>query len=455
MVDLTALSGARRVHLIGIGGAGMSALATVLQGRGFEVTGSDLKRGQFVERLEALGIGVTIGHAPQAVEGADVVAVSSAIPPTNVELRRAHELGLRVLRRAELLAALTAESAVVAISGTHGKTTTTAMVARVLQAAGLEPSWVIGAELNEAGASGHAGAGNIFVVEADESDGTFLALRPHLAVATNLDVDHLDYYGSFEALERAFAAFVASSEAPPVVCVDDEHLRLLAPEGALTYGVDPAARLQVRNPVLTPRGSAFECFLDHRRLGSVELGVLGLHNVRNAAAAVAVASALGVPFEATAQALRRYVGVARRFQLKRELAGVRVIDDYAHLPREIAATLAAARQLDAGRVVAVFQPHRYSRTRLLGVELGRALWDADEVVVTEIYPAGEEPIPGVSAEVVWRSARDRLGDRAHWAPDRSQLATAVAAIVRPGDVVLTLGAGDVTALDAELEEVMG
>jgi len=432
----------------------MSALAMVLHGRGVQVSGSDLKRGQLIDRLEAVGIPVEIGHRAGAIEGADVVAASSAIPAGNVEIQAARAAGIPVLSRAALLAALTAGYDTVAVSGTHGKTTTTAMVAQALAAADLDPSWVIGAELNEAGASGHAGGGSLFVVEADESDGTFLELAPRLAVATNVEPDHLDHYGSFDALLGAFRRFLAASELPPVVCADDERLVELAPAGALSYGLDDRARLQVRNPVLTPTHTAFECFLDHRRLGSVELGVLGMHNVRNGAAAIAAALSVGAPFEAAVEALRRYVGVQRRFQFKREVRGARIIDDYAHLPSEIRATLAAARQLTAGRVVAVFQPHRFSRTQLLGAELGSALGDADEVIVTEVYPAGEEVIPGVSGEVVWRAARERLGERAHWVPDRATLGEAVLGIMRPGDVVLSLGAGDVTMLDTELEDLV-
>ncbi|ACU54175.1 UDP-N-acetylmuramate/alanine ligase [Acidimicrobium ferrooxidans DSM 10331] len=455
MAGVTSLEGIRRVHLVGIGGAGMSALASVLVGRGFVVSGSDLKRGPLVERLEAIGVEVHLGHDARWIDGADVVAASTAIPSSNVELAAARARGVPVLSRAELLAALTAGKQVVAVSGTHGKTTTTAMIAQALQAADLAPSWVIGAELNEAGASGHAGIGSLFVVEADESDATFLAVDRHLAVATNLEPDHLDHYGSFDALVASFEAFVGGSALAPVICVDDPRLAALAPEGALTYGVAEAARLQIRNPVLTPTHSAFECFLDHRRLGSIELGVLGMHNVRNGAAAVAAALSVGAPFDAVALALRRYVGVARRFQFKRELRGARIIDDYAHLPGEITATLQAARQLGSGRIVVVFQPHRYSRTKLLGVELGRALGDADEVVVTDVYAAGEEPIPGVSGEVVWRAAAERLGERAHWVADRGALAAFVASVVRPGDVVLTMGAGDVTMVDSELEDLLG
>jgi len=455
VADVNPLTGASRVHLIGIGGAGMSALAQVLHQRGFVVTGSDLKRGLIVERLAAYGITVHLGHLASLVEGADLVVASTAIPSTNVELLAAKEQGIPVLSRAGLLRALTEGYELVAVSGTHGKTTTTAMLALALRAAELDPSWVVGAELNDAGASGHAGSGSLMVVEADESDGTFLALAPTLAVATNVEADHLDFYGSFDALVDAFRRFLDASSLPPVVCVDDQQLAEIAPDGALTYGLSEQARLQVRNPVLLPTHSAYECYLDHRRLGSVELGVLGLHNVRNSAAVIAAALSMGAAFDDVAEALRRYVGVARRFQFKGEVGGARIIDDYAHLPSEIRATLAAARQLTPGRIVAVFQPHRYTRTRLLAEELGRALGDADEVVVTDVYPAGEDPIPGVSGELVWRAASERLGERAHWVPDRARLAEEVARVLRCGDVVLTLGAGDITMLAGELEDVVG
>jgi UDP-N-acetylmuramate--alanine ligase len=448
---MAGLSPSERVHIVGIGGAGMSALASLLLESGCEVSGSDLKDSGVLERLRALGARVWVGHDPSHVAGAEVVCYSSAIPESNVELRAARAEGLRILSRAELLVALTDGRRVVAISGTHGKTTTTAMIAFALVRAGLGASYVIGAELNEAGASGHFGPSDLMVVEADESDGTFLRLRPEVAVVTNVEADHLDFYGSLEALEEAFGQFMDKSRLPPVVCLEDPiAARLARGRTVVGYGFGEDAEFQIKNLVLSPESSAFELFRAKRRLGSVELAVLGVHNVLNATAAVATAMSVGAEFAPVAEALGRYLGVARRFQRRRVIDEVRIIDDYAHLPAEIRSTLAAARQLGARRIVAVFQPHRYSRTRHLAAELGRALSAADLAVVTDVYPAGEDPIPGVTGELVWRAAVEVLGDRAIYCPERPRLAPLVRSLLEPEDVCLTLGAGDITMLESEL-----
>lgn len=429
----------------------MSALASLLLESGVEVSGSDLKESGALERLRALGARVVVGHEAANVGEADVVCYSTAIPASNVELVAARARGLTVLSRAELLVALTEGRRVIAVSGTHGKTTTTAMIAFALVRAGLQASYVIGAELNEAGASGHYGASDLMVVEADESDGTFLRLNPEIAVVTNVEPDHLDFYGSFEALEQAFADYLDGSRQPPVVCLEDPIAgRLARTREVIGYGFGDQAEYQIRNLVLSPESSAFELFRQRRRLGSIELAVLGVHNVLNATAAVATAIAVGAEFEQVARALSRYLGVARRFQRRRVIDSVRVIDDYAHLPAEIRSTLAAARQLGARRIVAVFQPHRYSRTRLLAHDLGRSLASADLAIVTDVYPAGEEPIPGVTGELVWQAATEVLGDRALYCPERPRLASLVRSLLEPEDVCLTLGAGDITMLESEL-----
>ncbi|MCI2975889.1 MAG: UDP-N-acetylmuramate--L-alanine ligase [Ferrimicrobium sp.] len=451
---MSLLDRVQRVHIIGIGGAGMSALASLLLEAGRQVSGSDLKESAVLERLRLLGAQVYLGHAASYVEGADLVAYSTAIAPTNVELVAARGANIPTSTRAELLVGLTEGRRVIAVSGTHGKTTTTSMIGLSMTLAGYSPSYVIGAELNEAGASGHFGTSDVMVVEADESDGTFLALDPTLAVVTNVEPDHLDFYGDFDHLKQAFRRFVDNSRLPPVLCVEDPFLAGMAFEReCMSYGFSESAVYQIKNVSMSATSTAFELFEHKRRLGSVELSVLGLHNILNATAAVAAAGSIGVSFAEIAPSLSRYLGVARRFQHRRVLDSVRIIDDYAHLPSELVSTIAAARQLGARRVVAVFQPHRYSRTRAIAQELGEALSGADLAVVTDVYAAGEDPIPGVSGELVFAAVRHVLGDRAYYCASRHDLARTVRDLLEPDDVCLTLGAGDITMLDTELADV--
>lgn len=443
-----------KIHIIGFGGSGMSALGTLLLEGGYRVSGSDLKDSAVLDRLRALGATVMIGHDASHVVGADLVAYSTAIRPGNSELSEARRLGLPTLNRADLLLEVIGDERVVAISGTHGKTTTTSMTALAFNAAGLDPSYLIGGELNEAGTSARRGSGGLFVVEADESDGTFLRLKTTLGVLTNVETDHLDYYGTVDALQGAFRRFLAGSEIPPVVCFDDPGARLAAEGVAVSsYGTSDDARFRIRNLALSPTLTTFELFDRSKRLGEVHLPVPGIHNVRNATAAIAAAVAVDAPFERAADALSRFVGVVRRFQHRRVLRGVRFIDDYAHLPTEIAASIAAARQLVPNRVVVAFQPHRYSRTRELHRELGRALGGADLAVVTSIYAAGEDPIPGVSGSLVAEGAREILGDRVVYVGHRAELAEVVALQLHPGDLCITMGAGDITLLEAEISEI--
>jgi UDP-N-acetylmuramate--alanine ligase len=450
------LDSIKRIHIIGIGGAGMSALASVLIEAGKEVTGSDLKESAVIERLRLLGASVAIGHhRAENIAGAEVVAHSSAVPRDNVELVAANEQGIAVVDRAGLLEAICHDKRVIAVSGTHGKTTTTSMLALSLIEAGLAPSYIVGAELNDAGASGHLGKSDLLVVEADESDGTFLRISTELAIATNVEPDHLDFYGSFDSLVDAFSTFISRSRQEPVVCVDDPVLaRLTRGAQVLSYGFSDRARCQIRNLVLTPHSTGFELFLDRRRLGAVELGTLGSHNALNATAAILAALSVGAGFDDVAAALSRYIGVSRRFQHRRIVKGVRIVDDYAHLPSELRATLSAARQLGQQRVVAVFQPHRYTRTQAYWRELGQALADADVVIITDVYPAGETPIPGVSGELVYQAALDAKHDGVYYVGARGELAETVARLLSPGDLCLTLGAGDITMLESELSEAL-
>lgn len=445
----------QRVHLVGIGGSGMSALAWVLLERGHPVSGSDLRGGREYTALAAMGATVRTGHDAAAVDGADLVVLSSAVPERNPERRRAVELGVPVVRRAELLAGLLEGYRGVLVAGTHGKTTTTAMAAVCLQAAGIDPSFAIGGSLHDAGTSAHHGTGDVFVAEADESDTSFLVFRPDCAVVTNVELDHPDTYPDLAAVEAAFTAFLGGRRpgAPAVLCIDDPGARDLAAvaDGPVVgYGTSPEAALRIVDVRRDQDGTRFGLHHDGEDLGVFSLRVPGLHNVRNATAAVAVARWLDAPLDAVREGLAGFGGAQRRFQRLGSRGGVTVVDDYAHHPTELAATISAARQTrPGGRVVAAFQPHRYSRTATLGAELGAALAAADVVIVTDVYAAGEAPVPGVTGALVADAARSR-GAETHLVGAAGDLGPFLAGVVRAGDLVLTLGAGDITEVGGVL-----
>lgn len=451
--DLLDLSTPRRVHLVGVGGAGMSAIATALAAMGHRVSGSDLKAGPALERLRAAGVDVAVGHRAENVAHAEVVAVSTAVPPTNPEVVAARARGVPVLRRAQVLAAVVATRRAVAVAGTHGKTTTSSMLALVLVEAGLRPSFLVGGELNEIGAGAVWDEGEWLVVEADESDGTFLDLPVESAVVTSVEADHLEHYGgSFDAVVAAFEAFLAGVPGLRVVCADDPvAARLARPAGATTYGTADGAEYRMTGVEAGRSSVRFALEHDGRTLGVVDLPVPGLHNARNACAALVAGLGLGAPFAAAARALSRYGGVARRFQFRGERDGVTFVDDYAHLPGEVRAALGAARQGGWRRVVCVFQPHRYSRTASLAADFADAFVDADLLVVTDVYPAGEAPRPGVTGKRVVDAVLDAHPNaQVAYLPARSEWAPYLRRRLRPGDLCLTLGAGDVTLLADEL-----
>ena len=451
--DRLDLSRPRRIHVVGIGGSGMGPIATVLAAMGHRVTGSDLKESLVLDRLRSLGIHATAGHAAGNVGDAEVVAVSTAVAADNPEVVAARNRGLVVLRRAEVLAAVAATRRAVAVAGTHGKTTTSSMLAMVMAAAGLRPSFLIGGQLNETGGGASWDDGEWLVVEADESDGTFLELPAEAAVVTSVEADHLDHYGgSFDAVVDAFDRFLAGVGGLKVVCADDAvAATLAASHRAVTYGTAEDADYRITG---VESGRASVRFgLEHGggTLGEVELPVPGLHNARNACAAVVTALELGADFTTAASALSRFRGVARRFQVRGERDGITFVDDYAHLPGEVRAVLSAARQGGWRRVVCVFQPHRYSRTAALAHAFAGAFDDADVLVVTDVYPAGEDPRPGVTGKLVVDAVLDaRPAARVAYLPGRDQWAVYLRQNLRPGDLCITLGAGDVTELADEL-----
>ena len=450
------LSAPRHIHVVGAGGAGMSAIAEVLATMGHTVTGSDQSASPAVAHLRERGVEVVVGHDAANVDGADVLAVSTAIPATNPEVVTARSAGIPVLRRAEALAAICAVRRTIAVSGTHGKTTTTALLALALRAAGLEPSFIVGGEVRGLGSGASWGSGGWFVVEADESDGTFVELAAEAVVVTNVEADHLDHWGTFEALQAGFRRFLVEASGPRVVCADDPvALRLAEGLECLTYGTSPAATHRMVDVVAGPDGVAFTLEHEGRLIGRIEVALPGLHNARNAAAVVVAALALGAELEPVAAALAAFPGVRRRWERRGEVAGVTFIDSYDHLPTEVAAALDAASAGPWARVVCVFQPHRYTRTRDLWRGFADVFARADLLVVTAIYAAGQQPIPGVTGKLVVDAVLDaHPWKRVAWLPGRADLLAYLAAELRPGDLCLTLGAGDLTTLPDELSPLV-
>ena len=448
--------GVKRVHFVGIGGIGMCGLAELLLAQGYGVTGSDLASGPTVERLRRLGASVAIGHAAEHVGTADVVVASSAVRRGNPELAEAIARGIPVIPRAEMLAEVMRLKDGIAVAGTHGKTTTTSLIAHLLAAAGLDPTVVVGGRVMGSGAAAdrtgaRLGQGPFLVAEADESDGSFLHLSPVVAVITNIEPEHLDHYGTVDALETAFVAF--ANRLPfwgrAVLCIDDPGVQRLLPRIArrrTTYGFSAQAEWLAHDVERDGRGSRFRVRRGSETLGETRLAIPGRHNVANALAALTVAAELDVPFARAAEALASFAGVERRFEEKGSARGVRVVDDYGHHPTELRATLAAARGVHAGRLVAVFQPHRYTRTRDLFDDFAAAFHDADLLVLTEIYAAGEPKLPGVEAASLAAAVRERGHRDVRFIAELEAIPAALAPELREGDLVLTLGAGSITKL---------
>jgi UDP-N-acetylmuramate--alanine ligase len=442
----------QRIHVVGVGGAGMSAIAVVLSAMGHAVSGSDQRESLVLDRIAAAGVSTKVGHDAGEVAGVDFVAVSTAIRDDNPAVVAARAAGIPVVRRAEVLAAICAQRATVAVAGTHGKTTTSSMLSLILVEAGWHPSFIIGGEVNEIGGGAAWGTGDWFVVEADESDGTFLELPRKAAIITNVAPDHLEHYGGYDALRDAFARFARETDGP-VVIGDAPDLAELT-EGAkniVTVGLDAASDYVIENIDRRRAMVRFSLRRGSRTIGEFSVPTAGLHNARNAAVAAAMALELGVPVASAQAALGRFAGVARRFQFRGEQRGVDYVEDYAHLPEEVEAAIAAARDGGWDRIVVVFQPHRFSRTQQLAPDFAHAFDGADHVIVTDIYGAGEAPRPGVTGQLVVdavRAARPDLG--VTWLPGRADLAAHLAGAMRPGELCLVLSAGDLTSLPDEV-----
>ncbi|MCL4423463.1 MAG: UDP-N-acetylmuramate--L-alanine ligase [Actinobacteria bacterium] len=452
LADSAFIETPRAIHVVGAGGAGMSSLATALIGIGHRVSGSDLRASANLKRLEEAGATVYVGHRPENVVGVDLVTASSAIPQSNPELEESIKLGIPVWSRARTLAAVCSTRRTVAVAGTHGKTTTSSMLAVVLVEAGFQPSYLIGGELNDTGAGAVWGEGEWLVAEADESDGTFLALDKEVAVVTNVEPDHLDHYGSFDQLEEAFAQFVGTAGSKAIASADDTVASKLARKyGALTFGLTPAADYRLEDLQADSSSTRFVLSLRGEPLGTLTLPLPGVHNARNAAAAAVAAMEIGAPFQAVRSALGRFTGVARRFEYRGEAGGVRFVDDYAHLPGEVRAALAAAKLFGPQRLVCVFQPHRYSRTAMLAQSFGDAFDDADLLVVTDVYSAGEQPRLGITGKLIVDAvAQTKPGKQVVYLPFRDSLLSYLLGNLKSGDLCITLGAGDLTTLADQL-----
>ena len=444
-----------RIHFVGIGGIGMSGIAEVLLNLGFTVTGSDLRKSDITERLVHLGATVFYGHRAENIDDAHVVVTSSAVKADNPEVLKAKQLFIPVIQRAEMLAELMRMKYSVAVAGAHGKTTTTSLVSTILGHGGLDPTSVIGGRLNSLGSNAKLGDSKFLVAEADESDGTFLLLYPTIAVATNIDLEHLDFYSDINEIKSAFLAFL--NKVPfyglDIICIDNANIQSLIPQlrrRYMTYGLSKQADLRAENIDFSGFVTSFQVIYKEQEMGEIDLSLPGIHNVVNALAACGVAIELAIPFPVIKEALKSFSGIHRRLEIKWD-GSVKLIDDYGHHPTEIKATLSAVRQLWKGRIVVVFQPHRYTRTRALMEEFVTSFNEADVLVVTEIYPASEEKIEGITGEVLSEKIRASGHKSVMFAPTKEDAAEKVLGIARDGDVVITLGAGDIYQIAERLK----
>lgn len=444
-------------YFVGIGGAGMSGIARVLRELGHTISGSDLHISESAQRLAHMGVTIYEGHREDNLqEGIDAIVVSSAIPQDNPELVKAKRLGIPILHRADMLGQLMLRQKGIAVAGAHGKTTTTSMISLILEKNGWDPTVVVGGELTDIGGNAKLGQGKYLVAEADESDGSFIKLHPYISVVTNIEDDHLDHYGSRENIERAFLKFISLThqDGSIVLCLDNPTIQKLLPQfkgpKTITYGISSAGDYTVGNLIQQRIGSSCEVYYQGELLGELTLSVPGKHNLQNALAAIAVCHQAGIPFPQIAESLKLFKGVQRRFQKIGELNGVQIYDDYAHHPTELKATLAAARSMMPKRVIAVFQPHRYSRTHFLYREFGSAFQDADLLFINEIYSAGEQPIPGVDAGLIVAQVKEQTNQPLEYIKDKAEIVQRLAEISQPGDLVITMGAGNIWTVGQDL-----
>jgi len=444
----------KRIHFVGIGGIGMSGIAEVLLNMGYEISGSDIGESATVKRLMDLGAKIHIGHSADNVEGTGVVVISSAIKADNPEVLRAKEINIPVIPRAEMLAELMRLRYGIAVAGSHGKTTTTSMIAAVLSYGQLDPTIVVGGKVKAMGTNARLGKGDFMVVEADESDGSFLRLSPVISVLTNIDEEHMDYYKDMEELERAFLSFL--NKIPfyglSVLCIDCPRVKSLSREfkkRILTYGFDQDAELRAQDVAISGFETKFNVFLKDSHLGPVCINVPGRHNAQNALAAIAVGMELGMSFEDASLGLSEFKGIDRRLQVKGEGRGILVIDDYAHHPREIEVTISTVKESQSGRVVVIFQPHRYSRTKLLFEEFVEVLSRADMLYIIDIYSAGEDPIDGITSQKLFQSLKETGHQNVQYLNGDDVVSTVIDNL-KPEDVVLTLGAGNVWAVGEKI-----
>lgn len=453
----------RHIHMVGIGGIGMSGIAEILLLRGFKISGSDGSRSENTERLEQLGAVIYQGHQAEHIEGADVVVYTSAVKAEdNIETRTAMERKIPVIKRSEMLAELMRMKFGIGIAGTHGKTTTTTMTGLVVQSGAFDPTIIVGGRVHSFDKTNAVvGKGDIFIVEADEYDRTFLKLTPSMVVVTNIDAEHLDIYADEEDIKDAFVQFANSVPfyGVVVICLDNPNVRSIIPRikrRMLTYGLTPQARLRAERIQSTELQTRFEVRLDGDTLGTIELAAPGEHNVKNALASVGIGLELGMKFEDIQAGLKRYSGVFRRFQIKSRHQGITVVDDYAHHPTEVKATLQAARSgWPDQRLVAVFQPHLYSRTQQLHEEFGMSFFDADVLVVTDVYPSREAPIEGVSGQMISDAAAAFGHKHVVYVPDKKDIPARLQELCTEGDMVITMGAGDIYKYGEQFSKLTG
>jgi len=446
----------RKVHMVGIGGIGMSGIAEVLLNLKYTVSGSDIKRSKITERLESLGAKVFYTHNPKNIEGADVIVISSAIKPDNPEVLRAKELRIPIIPRTEMLSELMRMKFSIAVSGSHGKTTTTSLIGEILATAGMDPTLVVGGRLKSLDTNARLGSGKYFVAEVDESDGTFRMISPVIAVLTNIDKEHLDTYKTLKSLKSAFLHFL---NAVPfwglsILCMDDRGARSLISKVKrrfFTYGMHREADFRVSSVKSSKRGSSFNVTYHGKEIGQFFIPLLGLHNVVNALACICVAEELGISIKDVKSALENFSGIERRLEFKGTKDGVYYYDDYGHHPTEIMKTLSAIeRHLKSGKVHVIFQPHRFTRTSILMDEFAKAFFKADTVLVMDIYPAGEPPIEGINSKVLVKKMKESGHPSVHYTPDFGDIKEMINKVAKEGDIVLTLGAGDVYKFHEEI-----